>query len=254
MPVMDEFREERATIKQGTFKQKYQYFKDYYRTPLIIAILAAVFIGALVYHFVTQRPPAFYAAMLNCSDYDDNGWFETEFAEAAGIDLRENDVIFDTVMNYTLDSVDETSYITAQKLETYAGVGELDVMLGSGAEFARFANGYFFLDLREILTPEQISRYEPFFYYVDDALIEEAAASQSAETTEIAEWLARLPDPRKPEDMRNPIPIAIYVDGSSKLNKAYYFKNSEDGVALGVYLNSAHIDSDIALIQYLLDQ
>jgi len=224
MPVMDEFREERAMIKNGTPKQKYQYFKDYYRTPLIIIVLSVAFAGILLYKFVTNKDSALYAAMLNCSPYAENEWFEDNYAAMAGIDTNQYEITFDTAIYYKLNSTDEDSYITTQKLDTYTGAGKLDVMLGGGDEFAHFANSILFKDLREVLTEEQIARYEPYFYYIDGANI----------------------------GLEGSIPVAIYVESSEDLNKAYYFKNADNGIALGIYANSSNTENAVSLIEYLM--
>ena len=244
MPVMDEFREEREAIKQGTPRQKYQYFKDYYRTPLIIALLAALFIGILLYQLVSRKDSALYAVMLNCSPYQENEWFGEEYAEYTGIDLGEYSVTFDTGIYYKLNSTDEDSYVTIQKLDTYTGAGHLDVMLGGGDEFAHFANSILFMDLRTVLTEEQLKKYEPYLYYIDASLIDLTAM----ETLKPEDYA----NPRKPEEMGDPIPVAIYVENSEKLNTAYYFKNAENGIALGIYSNTSHADNAVALIDYLL--
>ena len=244
MPVMDEFREEREAIKHGTSKQKYQYFKDYYRTPLIIAVLAALFIGILVYQLVSRKDSAFYAVMLNCSPYQENEWLEEEYAQYAGINLGEYTVTFDTGIYYKLNSTDEDTYVTVQKLDTYAGAGHLDVMLGGGEEFAHFANSILFMDLRTVLTEEQLQKYEPYLYYIDGALID-LTAMKPLEPQDYA-------NPRNPEEMEEPMPVAIYVESSEKLNTAYYFKNAENGIALGIYSNTSHADNAVTLIDYLL--
>lgn len=244
MPVMDEFREEREAIKHGTPKQKYQYFKDYYRTPLIIILLAAAFVGILIYHYVTHKDSAFYAVMLNCAPYEQNEWMKDEYADYAGIDQERFDVTFDTGFYYKCNSTDEDSYVTIQKLDTYAGAGHLDVMLGAGDEFAHFANSILFSDLREILTPEQLQKYEPYFYYIDAAQID----LTSTVPTDPGDYA----DPKKPEDMEDPMPVGVYVESNEKLNTAYYFRNADNGIALGIYSNSSHADNAVALIEYLL--
>ncbi|MCM1112130.1 MAG: hypothetical protein NC399_02630 [Muribaculum sp.] len=246
MPVMDEFREEREAIKHGTFKQKYQYFKDYYRMPLLITILALLFVGALVYQFVTKKDSAFYAALLNCSAYQDNEWFTEEYAQAAGIDLDKNTVILDSAIYYKLNSYDEDTYIAAQKLTTYAGAGQINVMMGGGDEFAHFANSALFLDLRQTLTPEQQELYQAYFYYVDGALMDRNLDVQDGPADSV------FHDPRDPDGMKDPIPVALYVEDSERLNKAYYFKNAEDGIAVGIYANSSHLDNTLAFIDFLL--
>ena len=244
MPPMDEFREERDAIKHGTPKQKYQYFKDYYRTPLIIFLLSAVFAGILIYNFVTRKDSAFYAAMLNSSPYAENEWFIEEYAESAGINLDKYDITFDTNFYFKLNSSDEDSYITTQKHDTYVGAGQLDVMAGAGEEFAYYANSVLFMDLREVLSPEQVERYEPYFYYIDTDLF----ASQAGVDFNSVD----IPDPKDPHSMTAPVPVAIYIGESGALNRAYYFRNEKDGIALGIYANTSHLDNVLNFIDYVM--
>ena len=251
MPLMDEFREEREAIRHGTREQKYQYFKDYYRTPLIIAVLAITFIGILVFQFVTRKDLAFYAMFLNCSPYQENQWFLEEFTDKAGISLDDYDVTLDTAVYFTLNSIDEDTQVTVQKIDTYTGAGHLDVMLGAGDEFAHFANSIMFKDIREVLTEEQIAKYEPYFYYIDEALLEKIneVAMSGDDTAKLD-----VPNPRDPASMERPKPVAIYVESSKKLNEAYYFKNAEDGIAVGVFANTSHPESAQVFIDYLMTE
>ena len=249
MPVMDEFREERESIKNGTLKQKWQYFKDYYLLTVVIVLVAASLIGALLYNYVTAKEDALYAIMLNASSYDANEWFENEYMLSSGIDTDKLQATFDDASFYKLNSNDEVSYTTMQKLQTYAGAGQLDVMLGTGEEFKYFANGVLFMDLRNLLSEEQLAKYEPYFYYVDDALLDKA--DENAQN-QLAIDASAIPDPRKPEDMEQPTPVAIYVESSDKLNQAFYFPNAEEGIAIGVYTNAPHPENALSLIEYLL--
>lgn len=244
MPVMDEFREEREAIKHGTFKQKYQYFKDYYRMPLLITILAILFVGTLVYKFVTSKDYAFYAAMLNCVPYEEYEWLNEEFADHAKIDLDRYRVVFDYNFFYTCNSSDENSVYTTQKLDAYTAARQLDVMLGTGDEFAHFADSMLFMDLRTVLTEEQLQKYEPYLYYIDVARVNQ----EDAEISDPQDYA----NPRKPKEMEDPVPVAIYVDSCKKLETACFFRNADNGIALGIYVNSLHVDNAVALIEYLL--
>lgn len=251
MPVMDEFREERESIKNGTLKQKWQYFKDYYLLTVVIVLVAAIFIGAFLYNYVSAKENAFYAIMLNASSYDENEWFANEYMLAAGIDTDKCQVIFDDASFYKLNSNDEVSYTTMQKLQTYAGAGQLDAMLGTGEEFKYFANGVVFMDLHNLLSEEQLAKYEPYFYYVDDALLNKADENAKNQLTIDT---TNIPDPRKPEDMEQPTPVAIYVESSDKLNQSFYFPNAEDGIAIGIYSNTSHPENAVSFIEYLLSE
>lgn len=248
MAVMDEFREEREAIKNGTRQQKYQYFKDYYRTPLLIALVACIIIGAFIFQVLTNKEQAFLGVFLNCSPNADNQWFKEEFAEQAKISLDEYDVMFDTSAGFNLNFFDEQSQTTVQKVSTYFSVGDLDVLLGTGQEFAYYSTGGTFADLRKVLTDEQIKKYEPYFYYIDETemgLVSNAIINETLETLEIS-------DPKDPASMQKPIPVGIYVESSSKLNEAYSFRNAEDGIVIGILSNTPHLESTQAFIDYLM--
>ena len=47
MPLMDEFKEERASIKNAPFKKKLRYFWDYYKWHVIITVAAVVIAAVL---------------------------------------------------------------------------------------------------------------------------------------------------------------------------------------------------------------
>ncbi|RAZ94769.1 hypothetical protein DK853_33460, partial [Klebsiella oxytoca] len=72
---------------------------------------------------------------------------------------------------------------SAQKLMVYIAAAELDVIVTNPSSLERYAYQDDFMDLRELLTPEQFDRYEPFFYYVDGEIIKEfEAASEALDT------------------------------------------------------------------------
>lgn len=210
MPVMDEFREERQSIKDGTPKQKYQYFKDYYRTPLIIAILCIIFIGSLLYQFFTKKDYAFYGILLNSSAYNENEWFLEDFADYAGISTEEYNLMLDSSAGFKSSYTDEETMFTIQKVSTYTGAGDLDILMGAGDAFSYYSNSPMLQDLREVLTEEQIAKYEPYFYYIDSSIqddiqwVSETGASITPD----------VPDPQDPDSMQEPVPVGIYVESA----------------------------------------
>ena len=67
MAVMDEFKEEREALKNGTPKQKLAYFWYYYKWHVIIALVVIIMIVSFVKQLTDRKDPAFYAVMLNAS-------------------------------------------------------------------------------------------------------------------------------------------------------------------------------------------
>ena len=70
MAVMDEFKEEREALKNGTPKQKLAYFWYYYKWHVIIALVVIIMIVSFVKQLTDRKDPAFYAVMLNASLLD----------------------------------------------------------------------------------------------------------------------------------------------------------------------------------------
>ena len=91
MAVMDEFKEEREALKNGTPKQKLAYFWYYYKWHVIIALVVIIMIVSFVKQLTDRKDPSFYAVMLNASLLDqmtsEQPDFVTDFAEKEGIDL-----------------------------------------------------------------------------------------------------------------------------------------------------------------------
>ena len=65
MAVMDEFREEREAMKNGTRKQKLEYFWCYYKWHVICTVAAIAIISSFIYEGVTRKDIALYATFLN---------------------------------------------------------------------------------------------------------------------------------------------------------------------------------------------
>lgn len=65
MPVMDEFKEERAALKHGTPKEKWNYFLDYYKWHVIVGIAVIAMAVSLISQILSRKDTIFYAVMIN---------------------------------------------------------------------------------------------------------------------------------------------------------------------------------------------
>lgn len=251
MPVMDEFREEREAIKNASFPEKLKYFWSYYKWHTICTILGVTLLVILVRDILIQKDDAFFCALLNAAvpDQEQTEIFHNDFVEYAGIDVKEFDVRFDSTLTFNQGVGTEFAMSASQRLLVYTAAGELDVIVGNSEIFPEEANQGMFFDLREILTEEQLAKYEPYFYYVDQALIDEwDLISQEGSIT--AEY-PLPPDPTKPEEMEQPIPVALFVTDCEKLTDVYYFPG--DYVAVGVMVNAPNPENGVKFIDYLFE-
>lgn len=251
MAVMDEFKEEREALKNESFKKRFSYFVYYYKWYVIVGVIAVVCLSSMIYQMLTAKDPAFYAVMLNSlADEETSESFNREFMEYAGIDPDEYEMLMDTTLHINPDknAVDQATVTSTQKLMVYMAAAELDVMLSDSTSIEQYANNEYFFDMRSILSEEQLAKYEPYFYYVDMA---EIRALQEAQENLDDTYVPNFPDPRKPEEMAEPVPVGLYID-RAKLDGAYYFQDGD--LVLGVFANTKHLDTALKYIDFLFEK
>lgn len=249
MPVMDEFREEREAMKQKSFKEKIQYFCDYYKWHVIGAAALIAFVISMIYSVATRKEWAFYGAFINAYQTPDYNAFCDDFAQYADIDLRKYDVMLDSNI-YITDSVyDPGNVDTMERLMVYIAAGDMDVMVSGPKIINRYAYYDTFQDLRQILPQDLQTQLEPYYYYMDLALADEFDALQeSGETSNVPPYPA---DPSSPEGMENPVPVGLYVQDCPRIQDAFIFQ--EDEVILGVAGNVSQTDTILAFIRMIYD-
>lgn len=251
MPVMDEFKKERESIKNADFKTKLRYFFYYYKLHTIAVVAAVILVSTLIHDIVTQKDDALFAAMLNCAvlSEDDTTAFTQNYAEYAAIDTEEYNIQIDTTLYFSQDTLTELTMSASQRLMVYTSAGELDVIVGGSDIFPEQAGQGMFHDLRDILSAEQLAKYEPYFYYVDQAVIDETY--ELAETVSLDENYPEMPDPTKPEEMENPIPVGLFVTDCERLTNTYYFGG--DYSVIGVMVNAPNLENSIKFIDYIFE-
>lgn len=248
MPVMDEFKEERAAVKDGTLKQKLTYFFDYYKWHVICGVIAVIFAGVLIYQLTTQKDAAFYAMLLNGTSrsYPAESGHRDAFAEYAGIDTSEYDVIYDTSVQIGTGAGDD--YQSAQTLMIHITAADLDVMVSDLDSLRHYAYLGDFRDLRDILTEEQLNRYEDSFYYIDMTV---ANAIENAKREYDYDYTPVYGDPLRPEDMQDPVPVGILLPEDCSLLEDYVFPDKA-APAVSVLINAEHTGAALQFIDFLM--
>lgn len=246
MPVMDEFREERAAMKNGTLKQKIAYFFDYYKWYVIFGIAAVIFAASFIYQITTNKDTAFYAMLLNASAYDYST--ETEntdaFAAYAGIDTEKYGIVYDTPSQ----SGAVADYYTAQQILVHITAADLDVMISDNASLLQYAYMGDFYDLRDLLNEEQLEKYRDFFYYIDGTVLEEIEAARKDYEYE---YEPDYGDPMHPENMQDPIPAGLFLKEGCPLMQDYLF--SGDNPAVSVLINTEHPETASKFLDFLME-
>lgn len=240
MAVMDEFREQREAIKNGTPKEKFVYFLDYYKWYVIVTVAVVVLATSFIYNYITKTESVLSGMMLNTyiDDLDAKDELIQTFIEEQDIDTSEYHVDLNTSYSYSVDATGNSAQMNMsvlQAITAQAGNSMLDFMTGDTATVVDFAYKGWFTDLRTILTEEQITKYEPYFLYVDQAVLDEIqkAAEEMGDINAI-----ERPDPSNPDAMKEPIPMFIDISKCEKLTDLYTYEM--DRILFGVFANTEH--------------
>ena len=260
MALMDEFKKERASIKKENFKVQFLYFWEYYKWYVLGPLLAIAFIIYYIYTSANAKDFAFYSVMLNSTEYHPyvSNTLELgthtvdEHADdfSAYIDMDEDKywILLDTSIQIHDNPDERETSEGIEKLVTYLNAGEIDTLVTGSSDFAEYAYDSQFHDLREIMTPEQLAKYEPYFFYVDRKILDEVKIAM--DNFDYSYQLI-VPDPTKPEAMEDPIPVGIYVHDSQYLMNTFVFEEAE--IVMGIYVNAPHVETAFDYLDFLLD-
>lgn len=253
MAAMDEFREERNAIKNADLKTKLEYFFDYYKWHVVIAIGVIVLSVSLLSAFLSKKETALNGYFINAqseifnSDTTHSDAMSAEFAEIAGIDLNEYDLYLDATLQYAAPGNDEASMMTVQRLSVTVAAQETDFIAADDASFGEFYHMSGFYDLRDIYSEDVLEQYADYLYYVDMEIIrQEEAALDTGVMYTSTEY-----DHYAPEEMVDPVPIAFCVEDSSKLEGLY--EGYEGRVPLGITQSGKKLDTTLQFVDYLLE-
>ena len=244
MPLMDEFKEERELIKTRSFKEKMSYFWEYYKWHVIAVVLCVVIAFSIVHTIASRKETAYYAAFINMGETYNSKEYRQGFVDKTGIDQKKQAVYWDSEMFLDLTKMDEATVTTTQKIMVYLSAGDLDCMVGDLSAMNRYAYNNVLLDLRTFLTAQELEKYEPYFFYVDQAVIEEAAEKGIMEVNTFPE------NPSDPSTMTNPIPVGIRLVNCQKFHEAYLFADEQ---YFGVFINSKRPELNHLFLDYITD-
>lgn len=228
--VRDEIRREQMKTRDMTFKQKLSYFWYYYKIHTIAGILVIIFAVSCIHDIITAKDFNFYGIMMNSFQLSSEK-MEAGFGEYAGLDMENYECFIDTDSTLSLTSTTQYDMATAQKLMALIQTKDIDAVVFDAQLFNHYSNNELFMDLRQVLTSEELEACSDDLYYVDYALIRAAseAEADSSVTYDVPpeptqeEIAAEAETHRHPEAMTEPIPVGIFIADSpfAKETSAY---------------------------------
>lgn len=239
-----------------------RYFWDYYRILTLVIVGVLFFIAYLVTSISRHKDIGFQAIFVNAAKQSDNQEVELakSFAEYAGIDMSEKQVLINLSEYETPGSPIGTQYdmAVAAEVNTQISLKELDVLAADAANFEYYLSLTSFVDLRDVLTEEQLKKYDDRIYYVDLARVREQQkkmADPQYEYPVIPKDEAvqkeqkssyRKPDPSQ---MEEPVPIGIFMDDMKLIREEKMYPDTVS--VLGFAQNGRRTELAVKLLEFL---
>lgn len=254
--VIDEIREQQRKTRDMTAKGKWEYFWEYYRVQTIVVIFVIIMVATLIRDIVTSKDYIFNCIMMNSYQLAAEP-LETSFAEYAGLDLKEYDCYIDTSTSLSLTTYDQYNMATVQKLMAQLQSGDLDVIVFNSEIFNTYSLNGMFLDLRTVMSEEELARYEDQLYYVDYAEIvrKEEAERESYDMAELpvdVDVAAETEAHRHPETMEDPMPIGVFLTDTPFVEKSGCYAREAEPI-LGIVTTSERSNIAIQYLDFLWD-
>jgi hypothetical protein len=184
MPLMDEFKEERESIKNQSFKKKLEYFWTYYKWWVIGGIVAIALIISTIVHLVKSKNEVLYVAVLDAVPTvgeDIEGTITEPFLSEHGYNLNKNTINFNTNFMFSQKDLEAANtesegspsssatqgFQSRENLAIYIAAGDVDAICGSEEWFNVYAEKDFFYPLSEYLTEDEINALSDKVYYTE---------------------------------------------------------------------------------------
>ena len=239
--------------KASILKLAVQNFWYYYKRRTILAVLAVLVIVILIVSTVLQKETLLYGLVINAASVDLEEQLDSvanDFLNQTEMDSSAVTVDIKSGLSFFSDDADfsEENYYTVQILTTYIGSGVLDFVMSDLESALILAYSDYFVDLTTILTDVQYAEYEPYFLYIDWAVIEQL--EEMSKTDDYSGGIL-IPDCRMPQVMEKPVPIFIDLTECARLDSIIQGWNGD--VVLGVAHNAPHPDMLLSFVDYLIE-
>lgn len=250
MKFTKRIKEDWQKVKDLPTKEKWEFFWDYYKIPVICILLAIVLVVQGVASVANQKQIVFSGFCINCKIGIDEKSFWPGFYETAGIDSEEQIAACYSDVQIMPGQI-QLNNNTVQRIIAGCAVQDVDFIAGDPYAFqvCAYTSQQLFADLREVLDEKTLEKYAGRIYYIDES-INDLLNSPLGEQVE-PNALEYPKDPKNPETMKKPIPVGIDVSDREDLQKAYYLDGTT--IYVGAVRSTARPELTKQFMEYLLE-
>jgi len=232
-------------LKGKPLKKKIEHIFTYYWGPILGVMIALCLGGYLIFHFATTKEEALNVVCLNSFASEETAdSFCRDFIQAAGIDPEKEEVRLNMGLIVS-DALATETYEAIQMLAAQVAGGTVDVMVGDLDAMGIFLYQDYFCDLTQVLTPQQQTQLQDSLLYIDLVYMEAKLSGEEVPTP--------FPDPAKPEEMEQPVPVALLLPQENSFRQMCY-GSIKTPIVVGLVVNSGNTQNALAFLDYILPE
>lgn len=256
MALRDEIKAARKDlVENGTPKEKIAYFFEYYTLHTIVIAAVLIFAISFIYQQVTKPDIVLNGLVLNVLSFDEGDPVQDMadgFMEYLDMDTKKYDVSLNSSLMINMGNSSQqgqvSDYEASQAMMVQCAAGAVDFISSPLSAILNFGYGELFVNLEDVLSEEELEKYKPYLLYVDLAVVDQK--NEAIDNDQNADEIP-CPDPTKPEEMENPVPVFIDVTKCEKMANIYSY--SSDTLAMAVAVNAPNTDRMSDFLAYLFE-
>ena len=248
MTVHEALRAQFKAMKNRPLKENIAYLWDYYGMKAILLLVVLILLIGQIVSMLSQKDPVFCGVFFGVSLQPESEDYLQNFANEAGIDPEHYELSVQVSPDIRpFDAVTEDEYYHMQRFTAMVSARSVEVIAANPDLYLYYSYGSYTYDLRNVFSLEELSALSAHLYYIDGELLAFLENNDNPEFT-----LDQYPDPAKPEEMADPIPVAVGIQATTQAFQNSYPFVTKD-VMLGICLNSENLDNAQSFLRYALD-
>lgn len=143
-------------------KDRVGYIWEYYKIPILVAILAIAIVISFISHFVTKKETLANVMMVNAvvTDKEKESDIFVDFLKENGYNTKKQEISLNDSLFVDPDSTDSSSMYSYQSLQTIMIAGGVDVFLSDEKLFDDLNKNTEFKDLSTVLDESTMEKYK----------------------------------------------------------------------------------------------
>lgn len=238
-------------LETGTAKDKIDFVWTYYKWQISLLCFIILFVAYLLSYSINSTDCQLTGVFLG-SNGDPAAVAEIKDNLLADIpDAAPEEMFFDASLTYSSGSEEIDPSLSAEARQSIlirAAAGDIDFLVGDVQTLANYSYSCCFLDLTEILSEEEMVRFQPYFLYYDRSFLEQLS---DMELSDVDGQVLAFPAPGSPEDMEEPVPVML--DVTEGLLASGLYRHSAMHYAIGFVVNGDNTQNAILLADYLIE-